>query len=162
MKSKMFSAAVVLSLTALVACSPVQGVDKDGVTATFANESAQAFVAGMQPAKVTVTQNGNSVPANCEITSTKYSAKFTSPETVNLPAYNKNAVSATLSCDYDGVSKSATFKPINLSKKARTGSAVGVAILCPICGIGVAAANASKTKKGENDIYGFDKMELKL
>lgn len=152
--------ALVLSLVAIAACSPVKGVDDKGVTATFANENAQAFVAGYQPVEVKVSKNGNSVPANCEITSSKYSAKFAAPATVNLPAYSKGAVDATLSCTAEDVTKAVRYKPENLSKKARTGSAVGVAILCPICGLGVAAANASKSK--ENEIFGFTKMELKL
>lgn len=158
--NKIFSMALALPLVAVAACSPVKGPDEKGVTATFANENAQAFVAGYQPVEVSVTKNGNSVPASCEITSPKYSAKFAAPATVNIPAYSKGAVNATLSCTAEDVTKAATFKPVNLSKKARTGSAVGVAVLCPICGLGVAAANASKSK--DNEIFGFTKMELKL
>ena len=157
---KILAKALVLSLVAVAACAPVKGADEKGVTATFAGENAQAFVAGYQPVEVKVTKSGDSVPANCEITSSKYSAKFAAPATVNLPAYSKGAVNATLSCTTEDLTKAATFKPVNLSKKARTGSAVGVAVLCPICGLGVAAANASKSK--ENEIFGFNKMELKL
>ncbi len=152
--------ALVLSLVAVAACAPVKGADEKGVTATFANENATAFVAGYQPVEVKVTKNGDSVPANCEIRSSKYAAKFAAPATVNLPAYSKGAVNATLSCTTEEETKAVTYKPENLSKKARTGSAVGVAVLCPICGLGVAAANASKSK--ENEIFGFTKMELKL
>lgn len=145
---------------AVAACTPVKGPDSKGVTATFANEKAQAFVAGYQPAEVSVLKNGKSIPAAGEITSPKYSAKFYAPATVNIPAYSKVAVNATLSCTTEDVTKAATFKPENLSKKARTGSAVGVTLLCPICSLGVAAANASKSK--ENEIFGVSKMEPKL
>ena len=152
--------AVVLALFALSACAPVAGPDADGVNATFANENAQSFVAGFQPVKVSVTKDDRSIPASCRITSTKYSAAFTAPATVNIPAYSKGAVDATLTCNSEEGEKAAKFKPVNLSKKARTGSAVGVAVLCPICGLGVAAANAGKAK--DNEIYGFTRMELKL
>ena len=151
---------LLVSLAAIAACAPVQGPDEKAVTSTFANQEAMAFVAGYQPVEVKVTKNGRSVPASCEIKSPKYTASIDAPGTVNLPAYSKGAVNATLSCTSEDVTKAAVFKPENLSKKARTGSAVGVAILCPICGLGVAAANASKSK--ENEIYGFTKMELKL
>lgn len=150
----------VLAILALTACTPVAGPDADGVSATFKDESAQAFVAGFQPVKVTVTKDDKSIPANCQITSTKYSASFAAPATVNIPAYVQEPVEATLTCETEEGTKAARFKPVNLSKKARTGSAVGVAVLCPICGVGVAAANAGKSK--ENEIYGFTKMELEI
>ena len=159
---KLGSKALVISLVAVAACAPVKGADEKGVTATFTSESAKAFVAGFQPVEVTVSKNGKSIPASCEITSPKYAASFAAPATVNIPAYSRSAVDAKLTCTSEDVTKAAIFKPVNLSKKARTGSAVGVAILCPICGLGVAAANASKANKKESDIFGFIKMELKI
>ena len=97
-------------------------------TAVFAQGTGVAFGTirqdTNQPVEVTVTKSGDSVPANCEIKSSKYTAKFSAPATVNIPAYSKGAVNATLSCTTEDVTKAATFKPVNLSKKARTGSAV--------------------------------------
>ena len=90
--------AAILAILALGACAPVAGPAANGVNATLKGESAQAFVAGYQPVKVTVTKDERSIPASCNITSTKYSANFTAPATVNIPAYVKNAVDATLTC----------------------------------------------------------------
>lgn len=164
MKNLMKSAtpiAAMLAAVALSACAPVSGPAANGVNATMKNESAQVFLAGYQPVQVAVMKNDRSIPASCTITSTKYSAAFTAPATVNIPAYiNRSAVDATLTCNSEEGTKAVKYKPQNLSQKARTGSAVGVAVLCPICGAGVAVANSARSK--ENDIYGFTKMELEL
>lgn len=161
MKIKL-SNVVVISTIALIGCSPVQGIDSNGVTTTFASESAKSFVAGFQPADVTVTRNGEDVAAACDLTYSNYSANFEAPATVNIPAYSQGAVNVVLTCISDGETKSATYAPQNLSQKARTDSAVGVALLCPICGVGYAAANAGQNGQKDDDIYGFRKIELKF
>lgn len=155
-------AAGALALAVLAACEPVKGPDADGITASFANESAKSFVAGYQPAKVTVTQNGKAVDANCKVTSSKYStASFATPATVNLPAYSQGAVNATLTCTTEAETKSVAFKPKNLSQAARTGTTVGVFILCPVCGLGVAAANAAQGEKS-SDVFGFTELKMEF
>jgi hypothetical protein len=154
--------ALILSCVAITACAPTKGADEKGTTVVFANEGAKAFVAGYQPVQITVRNNGRNIRANCELKSSKFSANFTAPKVLNIPAYSQGAVNATLTCATADVTNSATFAPSNLSKKARASSAVGTALLCPICGIGVAIANSSKTKNAKNDIFGFDVMELEL
>ena len=153
---------IFVSTVALIGCAPVKGIDEKGITAVFTNESAKSFVAGFQPAEVSVTRDGSDLMASCELTSSKYAAKFTTPAIVNIPAYSQGAVNAVLTCTDEGETKSATFAPLNLSKKARTDSAVGVALLCPICGIGYAAANAPQSGQKSDDIYGFNKIELEF
>lgn len=153
---------VVLALAGLAACEPVKGPDADGITASFASESAKAFVAGYQPVKVSVTRNDDEVEANCKVTSSKYSTEsFAVPATVNLPAYSEGAVNVTLTCATEEGTNSVAFKPKNLSQEARNASAVGVFLLCPVCGVGVAAANAAQSDK-PNDVYGFTILKMKL
>ncbi|MFY0618916.1 hypothetical protein [Shimia sp.] len=151
----------VLLALALSACATVKGPSDKGITASFKNEPSTSFVAGYQPVNVRVSQEGKGLEATCTIDSAKYSTEpFKTPATVNLPAYSQGAANVTLSCTYDGETMAKAFAPENLSKKARAGSAIGVAILCPICGVGVAAANSGRNK--ENDIYGFTKLEIEL
>ncbi|MEM8554316.1 MAG: hypothetical protein AAGF71_05750 [Pseudomonadota bacterium] len=151
----------IVSLVGLVAgCSTVKGPSSQGVTAEFASPEASAFVAGFQPSKINVTKDGVTIPASCSIASEKFSVAFQAPNTVNLPAYSQGSVPVTLTCTYGEASQSMGVAPINLSKRARTNSAVGVALLCPICGIGVAAANAGSNKT--NDIFGFADMDMEF
>ncbi|WP_412553230.1 hypothetical protein [Shimia sp. MIT1388] len=77
---------------------------------------------------------------------------------MNLPAYSKGAQNVTLSCTYEEQKKAVTVSPENLSAKACAGSAIGVALLCPICGVGVAAAGAAKNK--DSYISGFVQLDL--
>ncbi|MCV6586678.1 MAG: hypothetical protein OIF47_14195 [Marinibacterium sp.] len=64
-----------------------------------------------------------------------------------------------MSCTFEDETKTVVFKPKNLSAQARAGSAIGVAILCPICGVGYAAATAGKK---ENDIHGFSSLTVEF
>ena len=146
---------------AISACAPVKGPTDKGITASFKNEASKSFVAGYQPAATYVSDGDKRIDAICSVESDKFKTEpFETPTKVNLPAYSNGAVNVTLTCSYGEETVSKTFAPENLSAKARTGSAVGVAILCPICGVGVAAANSGRSK--ENDIYGFNKLEIKL
>jgi len=63
-----------------------------------------------------------------------------------------------LRCTYQEETKAITVSPESLLAKARAGSAIGVALLCPICGVGVAAAGAAKNK--DSDTYGFVSLVL--
>ena len=145
----------------ITACAPVKGPAEDGVSAGFKDKASQNFVAGMQPSNVKVTRGEKRLPAACKVTFSKYeTASFQAPAKVNLHAYSKDAVNATLTCSFEDETKSVTFESKNLSVAARTGSAIGVILLCPICGLGVAAANAGTDK--QNDIYGFTDLKLEF
>lgn len=145
----------------LSACAPVKGPEENGVSVAFKNDGAKEFVAGFQPVKVTIEQGTDKeIAGQCKLHSSKYSASFAAPATVNVPAYSQGAVNATLSCDVEGEMHQVAFKPVNLSKRARNNSSLAVGLLlCPICGIGMAAGGAGE-KTG--DIFGFFEMKLKL
>lgn len=163
MYSKIISA---LSCVALLAsCASVEGPDSNGVEIAFKNETGKQFVAGLQPTKVELKrgEEDRKLPAQCSLDSANYSATFTAPAVVNIPAYSQNAVAATLTCERDGETYSETFQPENLSRKSRNSSAAAVGILlCPICGIGMAIGNSSNNNKREGDIFGFSEMILEI
>lgn len=143
------------------ACTPVKGPADGAVSARYLNENSQNFVAGLNPANVKVVQGDRSQEAVCKITSSKYETpSFQAPAKVNLPAYSQGAVNATLTCTIGEETKAVAFEPKNLSADARAGSAIGTALLCPICGLGVAAANAASNK--DSDIYGFTELKLEI
>lgn len=159
--------ALIGALTAVVlaGCAPVTSPDSKGQTAAFKNETAKAFVAGYSPVEVVVSRNNTDLttPTACKIDSAKYKAQFTAPATVNLPAYSAGAVPAKLICELDGKQYASTFNPINLSKRSRNQSSIGVGILlCPICGLAMAASNSANGNERENDIYGFAELKLEL
>lgn len=157
MRHKMVLLASIFGL--ISGCAAVKEPDKKANTASFKGENGQAFVAGFQPANVSLIIGGKKVDADCTIDSTKFVAMVHAPGKVNLPAYSHGAVNALLTCEYEGTKHSGTFEPINLSKQARSESSVAIGILlCPICGVGMAVGN----KKKSGDIFGFSKMELKV
>jgi len=155
-----FSACI--AALALSACSPVSNGQAGAVPFSYSTPDATAFVAGENQAQVTVRNAGNqnSIKATCQIKSEKFETEpFLAPTKVTLPAYIQgSAVPVTMTCTYGDESKTEPYAPKNLSSSARAGSAIGVALLCPICGLGVAAANAGRDKS--NDIFGFDKLEM--
>jgi hypothetical protein len=149
---------VVLSLS-VAACTTVEGPSDKAISVSFKNQAGSSYLAGYNPVPVRAAVGQKSVPAIYQITSANYeSPSFQSPAKVNLPAYSSGAQKITLSCTYEEETKAITVSPENLSAKARAGSAIGVALLCPICGVGVAAAGAAKNK--DNDIYGFVQLDL--
>ncbi len=149
---------VALSLS-VAACSTVEGPSDKAISVSFKNQAGSSYLAGYNPVPVRAAVGKKSVPAICQITSANFeSPSFKSPAKVNLPAYSKGAQNVTLSCTYEEETKTVTVAPENLSAKARAGSAIGVALLCPICGVGVAAAGAAKNK--DSDIYGFVQLDL--
>ena len=153
--------ALMLAGLVVVGCSPVSSPQSGSPIARFKSESAKAFVAGFQPADVYLRKDGSNakLSAQCTINSSKYNVSFQSPGKVNLPAYSEGAVNITLSCTHEGETYSKVFEPVNLSRRARSNSAIGVAILCPICGIGMAAGNPGE-KVG--DIFGFFELGLEI
>lgn len=149
---------VALSLS-VAACTTVEGPSDKAISVSFKNQAGSSYLAGYNPVPVRAAVGKKSVPAICQITSANFeSPSFKSPAKVNLPAYSSGAQKVTLSCTYEEETKSVTVSPENLSAKARAGSAIGVALLCPICGVGVAAAGAAKNK--DSDIYGFIQLDL--
>jgi hypothetical protein len=170
MYNKVFLTAI--GLLFLTNCSPVSGA-KDGATkVAFKSEEATGFVAGYQPVDIEVTKKNSekSLLASCKLDSSKYSASFTTPAKVNIPGYSRGAVNVNVTCNYEGEEYSKSFAPVNLSKRARSNSAVAVGVLlCPICGVGMAVGNAAKKKKVDTkdnqtigDIYGFTKLKLEI
>ena len=151
----------VAAIIAVAGCAPVSGPQSGAAQADFKSESAKAFVAGFQPAKVSVREKNSEddIPANCRIESAKFQVAFLAPGKVNLPAYSDGAVPITMTCTVESETYQMQMNPVNLSKRARTNSAVGVGLLCPVCGLGVAAGSAGE-KAG--DIYGFHKIELEI
>lgn len=100
------------------------------------------------------------VKADCTIKGDGYGATFVSPSFVNMPSFGPDTKPVTLSCTYEGKTTSKEIAPVNLSAASRDGNALVVGIvLCPICGLAVAAGNKSD-KVG--DAYGFELMELEL
>lgn len=160
MLHKMALSAGVAALT-LAACSPVNNRQSGAVPFSYLTLEATAFVAGENQAQVTVrnAENENSIKATCRVKSKKFETEsFQAPVKVSLPAYSQGAVPVTMTCTYGDQSQTVRYQPKNLSASARAGSAVGVALLCPICGLGVAAVNVGRDKS--NDIYGFDTLEM--
>lgn len=152
---KITLSATVIALVA-AACAPVDNKTDGGVSVSLIGKDATAYKVGDNQARVVTrrSDNENSIPADCKITSSKFeTASFRTPVKVNLPAYSQGAVPLTLTCTYNGETQTAEYQPDNLSAAARAGSAFGVALLCPICGLGVAAANVGRERS--NDIYGY-------
>lgn len=85
MRSKKILAAALISLAA--GCATTSGPNKNAVDVSFSGDTRKAFVAGLQPVDVTVKRKGEdkSLPAQCNLTSEKYSASFAAPNTVNVP-----------------------------------------------------------------------------
>lgn len=149
----------------LAACAPVATPDAPGQGVVFKSDASRSFVAGYAPVDVAITKNNTAVttPVTCQIDSSKYATSVSAPATVSLPAYTQGAVPVRVVCTYEEKTYAATFEPVNLSKRARTESSIAVGVLlCPICGIAIAASNASNENERVNDLYGFEKFELKL
>ncbi|MFD1160213.1 hypothetical protein [Roseovarius aestuarii] len=160
-----FVIAGVVGSLVLAACAPVSGPEADGVGVAFKGEAGKAFVAGLQPVPVSLKKQGEDekLAADCVLDSSKYTATFKAPATVNVPAYSEGAVAAKLSCTYEDQTYSKNFAPVNLSKRSRNQSATAVGVLlCPICGIGMAAGNSRNKNQRDGDIYGFLKMDIEI
>lgn len=182
MYTKTSLAFCILALTASCAATPDPEAEKakhlkpkeEALDVTFTDKKLAESVIGFRAARVTtVIGEGSSggagsstiggeesVQANCKVQSDGYSAKFQTPAIVNMPSFGTSTKPAKLTCEYDGKSYSQTYEPSNLSADSRTGNALAVGIiLCPICGVGMAAANSSP-KSG--DAYGFSVLKLKV
>jgi hypothetical protein len=116
-----------------------------------------------------VTETDNSTPFSgddvkiagvCKIREARYTASVTVPGKVSLPAYSKGALPIDVSCTFDGKTKQVRLEPENLSRVQRQSSNVGLAILCPVCGIGAAIGTSAKGANREGDIYRFRKIAL--
>lgn len=163
MKSHIIATTACLAL--LLGCSSTSNPDPKGTNVEFTGNQGKEFVASLNPTKVSLQRKGEKkkLAANCELTSSKYTASFTTPATVNIPAYSQGAVNATLTCNYNGETYSQIYAPTNLSRKSRNNSAAAVGILlCPICGIGMALGNASKKADRTGDVFGFTELKLEI
>lgn len=67
-------------------------------------------------------------------------------------------VPVDVSCTFDGKAKQARLEPENLSKLQRQSSNVGLAILCPVGGLGTVLGTSAKGANREGDVYGFRKI----
>lgn len=119
----------------------------EAISVSFTNQAGSSYLAGYNPAPVRAAVGKTSVPEICQITSVNFeSPTFKSPGKVSLLAYRSGAQKVTQSCSDEEETKSVTFSLENLSAKACAGSGIGVALLYPICGVGVAAAGVTKNK----------------
>jgi len=163
----------VLACSLLAACTQPTTTGKDDVT--FTKESGKNFIAGFMPVDVRVgvektianpqyenVEKSKSEDSKgvCKIREARYTATVTAPGKVSLPAYSQGALPIDVTCTFDGKTKQVRLQPENLSRLQRQSSNVGVAILCPICGLGAAIGTSAKGANREGDVYGFRKIEI--
>lgn len=153
----------------LSACAQPNGASDQDVT--FTKESGKNFIAGFMPVDVQIVSEANAsssaiaagvskITGDCKIRETRYTASVKAPGKVSLPAYSKGALPIDVSCTFDGKTKQIRLQPENLSRVQRQSSNVGLAILCPVCGIGAAIGTSAKGANREGDIYGFRKIAI--
>lgn len=157
----------------LSACAQPNAASNQDVT--FTKESGKNFIAGFMPVIVQIAaiediaHHANDdieynqkaeFTGDCKIREARYTASVKAPGKVSLPAYSKGALPIDVSCTFDGKTKQVRLEPENLSRLQRQSSNVGVAILCPICGIGAAIGTSAKGANREGDIYGFRKIAI--
>ncbi|MEO0667074.1 MAG: hypothetical protein AAFZ99_04105 [Pseudomonadota bacterium] len=169
LRNSVFAIACVLMAGCTVPTSEVSSV-------SFNGEEGKQFLAANVPVKVEITRitdvnntaasYGNapkkSIDGQCTIREERYSVTMAVPGTVNLPAYSNGAKPLDVACTYAGGEIRQRIEPINLSRKARQNSNVGLALLCPICGLGSAVAGSAQGPNRGGDIFGFDAIELEL
>lgn len=157
----------------LSACAQPNGASNEtnNQDVTFTSESGKNFIAGFMPVDVQIVGEANAsssaiaagvskITGDCKIREARYTASVKAPGKVSLPAYSKGALPIDVSCTFDGKTKQVRLQPENLSRLQRQSSNVGVAILCPICGIGAAIGTSAKGANREGDIYGFRKITI--
>ena len=162
----------------LSACAQPNGASNEtnNQDVTFTSESGKNFIAGFMPVIVQIVDeedinshpaddieaavDGNKFTGDCKIREARYTASVKAPGKISLPAYSKGALPIDVSCTFDGKTKQVRLQPENLSRLQRQSSNVGVAILCPICGIGAAIGTSAKGANREGDIYGFRKITI--
>jgi hypothetical protein len=153
----------------LSACAQPNGASDQDVT--FTKESGKNFIAGFMPVDVQIVGEANTsssaiaagvtkITGDCKIREARYTASVKAPGKVSLPAYSKGALPIDVSCTFDGKTKQIRLQPENLSRVQRQSSNVGLAILCPVCGIGAAIGTSAKGANREGDIYGFRKIAI--
>jgi hypothetical protein len=158
----------------LSACTQPTGTS--GQDVTFTKESGKNFIAGYMPVDVQIVNetDANNHPADdvetsvtdekftgvCKIREARYTATVKVPGKVSLPAYSQGALPIDVSCTFNGKTKQVRLQPENLSRLQRQSSNVGVAILCPVCGLGAALGTSARGANREGDVYGFRKIAI--
>ena len=153
----------------LSACAQPNGASNENVT--FTKESGKNFIAGFMPVDVQIVKkDGKDTPfsddsdrvesftGNCKIREARYTTSVSVPGKVSLPAYSQGALPIDVSCTFDGKTKQVRLQPENLSRLQRQSSNIGIALLCPVCGLGSAIGSSAKGANREGDVYGFRKI----
>jgi len=165
-------------ITTVLTCLILAGCEaptNSASSVSFTDDSGTQFLAAQVPVSVqllgpgdpnsTYTEYGNGkekVDGKCTIREDRYTVSLTVPGKVNIPAYSQGARPIAVSCTYDGREINKTLQPVNLSRKARQNTNVGLALLCPVCGLGSAMAGSGQGPNRSGDIYGFDRIVLDI
>lgn len=158
MKFQIITIAATLGL--LAGCAPTTQTAKPIDVRYTSNEARKVF--GFHPMTVRTFQKQTDGPkaevtnVPCTLKGSGFSASFTTPVVVNVPVYGLASRAIQTTCTFDGVEKSFTSKPVNLteSKAVSSGGAGG------LLGALIVAAAVSARKDRNTDEYGYSPVSF--